>query len=115
MCVTCLGNNQHTHNNHTCSLAPLHNLSKKYCTHINIPYKHNPTRQTIKKGLFNNLGHSRYCDKRDMAKELWIVRYGFWELEWQDQMIGENWTTQNIVDVVFMLYQNMNRTWNSSC
>jgi hypothetical protein len=27
--------------------------------------------------LFNNLGYSRCCDKRDMAKELWIVRYGF--------------------------------------
>jgi hypothetical protein len=27
MCVTCLGNNQHTHSNHTWSSAPLHNLT----------------------------------------------------------------------------------------
>jgi hypothetical protein len=40
--------------------------------------------------LFYILDLLRYCDKRDMAKELWIVRYGFGELEWQDQMVGEN-------------------------
>jgi hypothetical protein len=34
MCVTCLGNNQYTHSNHTCSLAPLHNLNK--IMHIDI-------------------------------------------------------------------------------
>jgi hypothetical protein len=39
-------------------------------------HKHKQIRQTIEKGLFNNLDFSRYCDKRDMAIELWIVRYG---------------------------------------
>jgi hypothetical protein len=35
MCVTCLGNNQHTHNNHNCSSALLHNLNKKIYIDIN--------------------------------------------------------------------------------
>jgi hypothetical protein len=50
------------------------------------------TRQTIEKGLFYIFDLLRDCDKRDMAKELWIVRYVF---EWQDQMMGENWTKQD--------------------
>jgi hypothetical protein len=28
MCVTCLGHNQHTHNNHNYSSTPPHNLNK---------------------------------------------------------------------------------------
>jgi hypothetical protein len=48
-------------------------------------YKHNQTRQTKEKGLFNNLDFSRYCDRRDIAKELWIVRYGFESLVGKDQ------------------------------
>jgi hypothetical protein len=42
-----------------------------------IQYKHNQTRQTNEKGWFNILDLLRYCDKRDMAKGLWIARYGF--------------------------------------
>jgi hypothetical protein len=73
MCVTCLGNNQHTHSNHTCSSALLHNLNKKYYTHINTPFQygnHNQTGQTIEKCLFNNLDFLRYSDRIDMTKEL---------------------------------------------
>jgi hypothetical protein len=75
LCITCLGNNQHTHSNHTCSLAPLYNLNKKYCTQINTPYNPNiNNKTTIEKGLFYILDLLRHYDKRDMAKELWIVR-----------------------------------------
>jgi hypothetical protein len=35
MCVTCLGNNQHTHNSHNSCSAPLHNLNKHRYTSIN--------------------------------------------------------------------------------
>jgi hypothetical protein len=45
--------------------------------YINTPYKHNQTKQTIEKCLFNNLDYSRYCVRIDMTKEIWIVRYGF--------------------------------------
>jgi hypothetical protein len=47
------------------------------------------------KYLFNNLDYLRYCDRIDMAKEIWIVRYGFESLVWEKiNMIGENWTRQ---------------------
>jgi hypothetical protein len=39
-----------------------------------------------------------------MAKGMWIVRYGFQSLVEKDQMIRENWTKQDIIDEVFMLY-----------
>jgi hypothetical protein len=35
--------------------------------------------------LFNNLDISRYCDRRDMAKELWIAVYGFESFVGKDQ------------------------------
>jgi hypothetical protein len=54
---------------------------------MNIQFKHNQTRQTIEKGLFNNLDFSRYCDKRDMAKELWIARNEFESLVGKDQNV----------------------------
>jgi hypothetical protein len=71
MCVTCLGNNQHTHINHTCSSAPLHNLNKKYYTHINRPYNRNIIKQDkqLKRVWFNILDLLRYYDKRDMVKD----------------------------------------------
>jgi hypothetical protein len=70
-----------------------------------IQYKHNQTRQTFEKCLFNNLDFSRYCDGRDMAKGLWIVRYGFKSLVGKKIiMIGKNWTKQDIMEVVFMIY-----------
>jgi hypothetical protein len=57
-------------------------LRRSYNTEITqhkhtIPSKHSQARQTIKKRLFNILGLLRLCDKRDIAKELWIVRYTF--------------------------------------
>jgi hypothetical protein len=39
-----------------------------------------------------------------MAKELWIMRYGFESLVGKDQMIGENWTKQDLGNEVFRLY-----------
>jgi hypothetical protein len=39
-----------------------------------------------------------------MTKELWIVRYGFESLSGKIKMIGENWTKQDIIDEVLMLY-----------
>jgi hypothetical protein len=54
--------------------------------------------------LFNILDLLRYYDKRAMAKELWIVRHGFECLVGRFIMIRENWTKQDIIDEVFMLY-----------
>jgi hypothetical protein len=42
--------------------------------------------------------------KEDMAQELWIVRHGFESLVGRFIMMGENWTKQDIIDEVFMLY-----------
>jgi hypothetical protein len=40
-----------------------------------------------------------------MAKGLWIVRYGFKSLVGKKIiMIGKNWTKQDIMEVVFMIY-----------
>jgi hypothetical protein len=39
-----------------------------------------------------------------MAKELRIVRYEFESLVGKDQMIGENWTKQDMGNEVFRLY-----------
>jgi hypothetical protein len=50
------------------------------------------------------------CDKRDMTKEMWIVWYGFESLVGRFIMMEENWTKQNNIDEVFMLYQSMNRS-----
>jgi hypothetical protein len=56
-------------------------------------------------GLFNNLDLLRCYDKKDMAKEIWIVKYGFESLAGEDQYdLRENWTRHNIIDGVFMLY-----------
>jgi hypothetical protein len=56
-----------------------------------------------------------YCDRRDMAKD-----YGLQDMDlrtWLEKinMIGENWTKQDIIDEAFMLYQGINETWNDSC
>jgi hypothetical protein len=42
-----------------------------------IQYKHNQTRQTIQNDWFNIFDLLGFCDKRDMAKGLWVVRYEF--------------------------------------
>jgi hypothetical protein len=42
-----------------------------------IQSKHDQTGQTIEKCWFSILDLLRYCDKRDMAKGLWIARYEF--------------------------------------
>jgi hypothetical protein len=86
MCVTCLFEVQDLSLLSTKHVA----LHTKYNTDIaqhkhTIQYKHNQTRQTIEKCLFNNLDFSRYCDRRDMAKELGIMRYGFESLVGKDQ------------------------------
>jgi hypothetical protein len=39
-----------------------------------------------------------------MAKRLWIARHEFESLAGKVKMIGENWTKQDIIDGVFMLY-----------
>jgi hypothetical protein len=42
------------------------------------------------------------------GKGIWIVRYEFESLAGEDQYDSrENWTRQNIIDEVFMLYQSM--------
>jgi hypothetical protein len=86
MCVTCL------FEDHNLSLLSTKHVALRtsYNTEITqhkhtIQSKHNQTRQAIEKGLFNPLDFSRYCDRRDMAKELWIVRYGFESLVGKDQ------------------------------
>jgi hypothetical protein len=58
----------------------------------------------------------RCYDKKDMAKGIWIVRYGFESLAGEDQCdLRENWTRHYIIDEVFMLYQSMNEFQKSSC
>jgi hypothetical protein len=77
----------------------------KIVHHIHtVQFKQNQTRQTTEKCWFNILDFLRYCDRRDMAKELWIARYEFESLAGKVKMIGENWTKQDIIDEVFMLY-----------
>jgi hypothetical protein len=39
-----------------------------------------------------------------MAKDSRVGRYEFESLVGKDQMIRENWSRQNIIDEVFMLY-----------
>jgi hypothetical protein len=39
-----------------------------------------------------------------MAKGLWTARHELESLAGKVKMIGENWTKQDINDVVFMLY-----------
>jgi hypothetical protein len=42
------------------------------------------------------------------GKGLWFVRYEFWDLRLgKINMIWENWTRQNVIDEVFMLYQSI--------
>jgi hypothetical protein len=65
-----------------------------------VQFKQNQTTQTTKKGYFNLLDFLRYCNKRDMAKGLWIARYEFESLAGKVKMIGENWTKQDIIDEV---------------
>jgi hypothetical protein len=50
-----------------------------------------------------------------MAKEMRIVGYVFESLVGRFIMMGENWTKQDIIDIVYMLYQSLNRSWNNSC
>jgi hypothetical protein len=69
-----------------------------------VRFKQNQTRQTTENGWFNLLNFLRYYDRRDMTIELGIMRYGFESLVGKVNMIGENWTKQDINDVVFMLY-----------
>jgi hypothetical protein len=59
-------------------LAALHtNYNAEITQHKHIiQSKHSQTRQTMEKGLFNNLYFSRYSDKRDMAKD-----YGLQEID----------------------------------
>jgi hypothetical protein len=51
--------------------------------------------------------------------EIWqligLARHRFWEFEWQDQNDWKELAKQDIIDVVFMLYQSMIRTWKDSC
>jgi hypothetical protein len=46
-----------------------------------IQSKHKQTRQAIEKCWSNILDFLRYGDKRDMAKGLWVARYGFESLD----------------------------------
>jgi hypothetical protein len=71
MCVTCL------FEVHELSLLSTKYVALRisYNTEIaqqkhTIQTKHNQTRQTIEKCLFNILDLLRFCDKRDMAKRL---------------------------------------------
>jgi hypothetical protein len=50
-----------------------------------------------------------------MTKELWIVRYVFESLVGKDQYVWIELAKHYIIDVVFMPYQRMNRTWNNPC
>jgi hypothetical protein len=63
MCVTCLENNQHTHNNHTCSLAPLHNLNKKYCTQINTKFQYGNHRHVCMHATYVLISYNLCCVK----------------------------------------------------
>jgi hypothetical protein len=52
----------------------------------------NQTVQIIEKGWFNILDLLRFCDKRDMARGLWLARYGFESLDGKVKMIRDKWT-----------------------
>jgi hypothetical protein len=86
MCVTCLFEDHDLSLLSTKHVALRTNYNTEITQHKHtIQYKHNQTRQTIEKGLFNNLGYPRYCDRRDMAIILWIARYEFESLVGKDQ------------------------------
>jgi hypothetical protein len=82
MCVTCLFEEYDFSLFSTNHVALCTNYNTKITYHKHT-HKHNQTRQTIEKCLFNNLDFLRYCDKRDMAKESWVVRYEF------DSLVGK--------------------------
>jgi hypothetical protein len=82
MCVTCLFEDHDLSLLSTKHVALCTNYNTKIAQHKHtIQTKHNQTRQTTKKGLFNILDFSRYCDRKDRAKELWIARYEFESLD----------------------------------
>jgi hypothetical protein len=71
MCVTCLLKNTVAlllSTKHA-ALRTSYNIEITQHKHT-IQSKHNQTRQTIEKCWFNILDFLRYCDKRDMAKDL---------------------------------------------
>jgi hypothetical protein len=78
MCVTCLFEDHDLSLLSTKHVALHTNYNTKITQHKHtIQSKHNQTRQTTEKYLFNNLDLLGYCDRRDMAEDLWIVRYEF--------------------------------------
>jgi hypothetical protein len=62
MCVTCLGNNQHTHNNHNNSSAPLHNLNKKIHKNINTQILNGKHRHVCMHARHFNFTHLMMCE-----------------------------------------------------
>jgi hypothetical protein len=63
MCVTCLVNNQHTHNNHNYSSAPLHNLNKKIHTDINTQFQYGNHRHVCMHATDILISHNLCCIK----------------------------------------------------
>jgi hypothetical protein len=70
MCVTCLFEDHDLSLLSTNHVALRTNYSTEIAQHKHtIQYKHNQTKQTIEKCLFNILDVLRCYDKKDMAKE----------------------------------------------
>jgi hypothetical protein len=85
MCVTCLFEEYDLSlfsTNHV-ALRTNYNTEITYHKHT---HKHNQTRQTIEKCLFNNLDFLGYCDKRDMAKRIMSGEIWIWELSWESSI-----------------------------
>jgi hypothetical protein len=59
MCVTCLGNNLHTHSNHRNGSAPLHNLYNHKNTSINILILNGNHRHVCMYANVNLISHTK--------------------------------------------------------